>query len=70
MVSTLAGAGSLGYIDGPSYLAKFSDPSDMCDDGFGNVFVVDSLNNRIRLININTNQGLVFDFKLTWFFFL
>ena len=63
MVSTLAGNGSAGYLDGPSSLAQFHYPMDMCDDGFGNVFVTDNLNYRIRLININTNLGLFFPTK-------
>ena len=62
MVSTLAGNGSAGYLDGPSSLAQFYSPSDICDDGFGNIYVADSGNlygnSRIRLININTDQGL------------
>ena len=60
LVSTLAGNGSYGYLDGPSSLAQFKNPSDVCDDGFGNVYVADTSNNRIRLININTNQGMLF----------
>ena len=58
MVSTLAGNASAGYLDGPSSLAQFKNPSDICDDGFGNVYVADKNNYRIRLININTNIGL------------
>ena len=60
IVSTLAGIGSYGYLDGPSSIAQFNNPYDICDDGFGNVYVADSNNYRIRLININTNIGLVF----------
>ena len=63
MVSTLAGNGYSGYLDGPSSIAQFSNPSDICDDGFGNVYVTDSNNYRIRLININTNIGLLFYFS-------
>ena len=59
IVSTLAGTG-YGYLDGPSSLAQFRFPSDICDDGFGNIYVTDSNNYRIRLININTNIGLVY----------
>ena len=60
MVSTLAGNGSAGYLDGPSSLAQFSHPSDICDDGFGNIYVTDSYNYCIRLINMTTNQGLAY----------
>ena len=64
IVSTLAGNGSAGYLDGPSSLALFNSSYDMCDDGFGNVYVTDSNNYRIRLININTNIGLVYFFQI------
>ena len=65
IVSTLAGTANnagtgYGYLDGPSSLAQFRFPSDICDDGFGNIYVTDSNNYRIRLININTNIGLVY----------
>ena len=59
----MAGNGSSGYLDGPSSIAQFKNPQDMCDDGFGNVYVADSNNYRIRLININTNIGLLFYFS-------
>ena len=58
IVSTLAGTGASGFLDGPSSLAQFNMLTDVCDDGLGNVFVADSGNNRIRLININTEEGL------------
>ena len=58
LVSTLAGNGSAGYLDGPSSLAQFFSPSDICDDGFGNIYVADKNNYRIRLINTYANQGL------------
>ena len=59
MVSTLAGTGTYGFLDGPASLAQFNGPRDICDDGFGNIFVADSGNYRIRLININTQTGLI-----------
>ena len=58
LVSTLAGNGTAGFLDGPASLAQFNRPNDACDDGFGNVFVADFYNYRVRLININANQGL------------
>ena len=60
MVSTLAGNGAFGYLDGPLSLAQFNSPQDVCDDGFGNVYVSDLFNHRIRLINMNANQGMSF----------
>ena len=57
MVSTIAGNGTMGYLDGPSSLAQFNSPTDICDDGFGNIYVSDKGNYRVRLINLNINQG-------------
>ena len=67
LVSTLAGNGSAGYLDGPLSLAQFAYPSDACDDGNGNVFVADTQNFRIRLININSEQGFPSFFFLLLF---
>lgn len=61
-VSTLAGNGNPGYLDGPTSSSMFSTPSDVCDDGFGNVYVADSNNYRIRLIIMAANQGFGFFF--------
>ena len=58
MVSTLAGGFSRpGFLDGPLSLAQFNYPWDICDDGLGNIFVADGGNYRIRLVNLNTNEG-------------
>ena len=66
-VSTLAGNGVAGFQDGPSSVAQFNTPADVCDDGFGNIYVLDQNNYRIRLINTTTKQGsyllLLFSFK-------
>jgi len=51
MVSTLAGNGNSGDVDGVPTLAQFSLPSGVAVDGAGNVYVADSFNNRIRKIN-------------------
>ena len=59
MVSTLAGTGTAGFQDGPSSLALLSAPFNMCDDGNGNVYVADINNHVIRLININSGQGII-----------
>ncbi len=50
-VSTLAGTGQPGYVDGPSGFARFNDPYNICIDPAGNVFVSDFLNQRIRKIS-------------------
>ena len=62
IVSTVAGTGSLGFQDGASSLALFNSPSDICDDGNGNIYVADNNNYRIRLINTTSNQGFIFYF--------
>ena len=56
-VTTLAGTGAPGYVDGPSLSAQFYNSSDLCDDGNGNIYVADTANFRIRLININIGIG-------------
>lgn len=54
-VSTLAGSVQ-GYADGNSNKAKFNSPHGIAVDYYGNVFVADTDNQRIRKINLN---GLV-----------
>ena len=66
IVSTLAGSGTAGYLDGPASFSQFSSPSDVCDDGFGNIYVADQYNYRIRLINSIANQGLSLFLSLSW----
>ena len=49
-VCTVAGTGVAGMADGPVYSARFNNPLDVAVDTQGKVYVVDSMNNRIRLI--------------------
>lgn len=56
VVSTFAGNGQPGYIDGQGTQARFNGPSALAFDSKGNLFVADSKNHRIRKI---TPQGLV-----------
>lgn len=51
--STLAGSGASGYADGAGAAAQFSSPYALTSDGTY-VYVADSLNNRIRKIEIAT----------------
>ncbi len=50
-VSTYAGTGSAGYLDGPADQAKFRQPINICLDVEGNMYVSDFLNQRIRKIS-------------------
>ena len=58
--TTFAGIGkSAGYVDGPGNIAKFNTPSSIAMDSFGNYYVADTGNNRIRKI---TSAGVVTTF--------
>ena len=50
VVSTLAGSGQQGSADGAGASASFSDPGGIAVDNSGNVYVADSMNNKIRKI--------------------
>ena len=56
LVSTLAGNGKTGYIDGPGTMAEFYNPQGIAVDSYGNVYVADTYNNVIRKI---TPAGVV-----------
>ena len=50
VVSTLAGDGQAGYVDGPGSSARFTNPQGIAVDASGVVYVADTANNRIRRI--------------------
>jgi sugar lactone lactonase YvrE len=50
IVSTLAGNGTAGYVDGPGNLAEFNYPSGIAVDAAGNVYIGDTQNERVRKI--------------------
>lgn len=56
MVSTIAGAGISGFVDGSALLAAFNFPWDVTTDAAGNIYVADGYNYLIRKI---TPAGMV-----------
>jgi sugar lactone lactonase YvrE len=56
VVSTIAGDGSIGAVDGAGLAASFSFPEGIAVDSNGNIYVADSENDKIRKI---TSTGLV-----------
>lgn len=60
-VSTLAGAGDRGYINGAGAAAKFWNPQGVCADASGNIYVGDQGNDVVRKVtpsgNVTTYAG-------------
>jgi len=56
MVSTVAGDGTSGYVDGPGIQARFDGPIGLAVDTKGNIYVADTYNDRVRKI---TSDGVV-----------
>ena len=64
-VSTIAGDGTAGYVDGPSAQARFNGPIGVAVDDHANVYVADTYNDRIRKISadgqVTTVGSTLFD---------
>ena len=61
IISTIAGTGTGGYSGdgGPATAANLNQPSSLAFDGYGNLYIGDLLNNRIRKINLTGVISLV-----------
>jgi sugar lactone lactonase YvrE len=57
IVSTYAGSGAQGYLDGAREVAKFASPSDTVMDAQGNVYVSEAGNRRIRVVAADGTVG-------------
>ena len=57
IINTYAGNGTLGFSGdgGPATNAEFDDPAGICGDIWGNIYVADEFNNRVRKITANGN---------------
>jgi prepilin-type N-terminal cleavage/methylation domain-containing protein len=59
VVTTLAGSGQGGYADGAGAAAEFSNPDGVTADAYGNVYVADRSNQRIRMISFDGTVSTV-----------
>ena len=67
-VSTLAGTGVQGYMNGRGFEAQFNGAAGLCVDTNGNIYVADSGNNCIRKISPDTAEiGIADDWQLAHF---
>ncbi|HEY4935036.1 MAG TPA: hypothetical protein VII44_00570, partial [Puia sp.] len=50
VISTVAGTGTPGFVDGPVDIAQFNNPVALAIDAQGNLYVLDEVNERVRKI--------------------
>ncbi len=55
IITTFAGNGAVGYIDGPALSAEIGHPTGMAMDSNGNLFIADSSNNVVRRVDAQTH---------------
>jgi sugar lactone lactonase YvrE len=60
MVSTIAGSGTQGYLDGPALTAQFHFPMGLTLDNAGNIYVAEYDNQSIRKIDLSGNVTTTF----------
>lgn len=61
IITTVAGNGTAGYggDGGPAILAKLHDQTQICFDQYGNLYIADQMNHRIRKVN---TEGMITTF--------
>jgi len=66
-LTTLAGVGTQGFMDGPGSGARFNTPSGLVLDAAGNLYVADMGNSRIRMVStsgvVSSFAGSIQDYK-------
>lgn len=58
VVTTIAGTGGTGYVDGATGISMFSLPQDICFNSNGDLFVGDDNNNVIRILTNYNPKGI------------
>lgn len=67
MVTTFAGSPSAGFVDGIGIDAKFSSPTGLCADRYGNFYLIDTDNRAVRKIYPDGRVETVLDQHFTYF---